>query len=352
MAEFKIGPKMVGDGHPTYFIAEISANHDGDLGKAIALIHMAADAGADCAKFQHFRADHIASFKGFEQVGKLAHQAGWNENPYDVFKRLTVPWDWTPKLKEACDKAGVEFMSTPYDIETVAHLNEYVNAFKVGSGDINYFDLHNVLDEIGKPILLGTGASELAEVVRAASWLEFSPLCLMQCNTNYTGEDANDDCLNLNVLRQYAELYPSAVLGLSDHTNGLAAILGAVALGARVIERHFTDDFQNDGPDHLFSMTPAEFEAMVEQTRSLERALGVSIKRVEINEQETVVLQRRCIRAARDLPAGHRISLADMVMLRPAPKGSFEPCNTYSLFGKILTKDIAYGEHFSEDRIQ
>jgi sialic acid synthase SpsE len=350
MTEFKVGNKWVGDNHPTYFIADISANHDGEFDKALKLIRMAADAGADVAKFQHFRADHIVSKQGFEKLGKLAHQAGWKEDVYEAFKRLAIPWEWTDKLAYACKAYGIEFMSTPYDMEAVNHLEPYVNAYKIGSGDITYIQLIRHIVSKSKPVLLATGASDFWDVHRAMEMVGAAPVCLMQCNTNYTGnDDNNEQYLNLRVIHDYKYAYPDAVMGLSDHTTNVAPILGAVTLGARVIERHFTDSPTQVGPDHGFSLDPVEWQQMVYEVRSLEKALGNGRKVIQPNEAETVVLQRRCLRAARDLGAGEVIAPADIAVLRPAPLGSMAPRLFDKVVGRTVVRPMKEGEEYYDD---
>lgn len=347
MTSFTIGNRVVGAGQPTYFIADISANHDGSLSRAKDLIRLAKRAGADCAKFQHFRADHIVSKAGFAKEGKRAHQAGWKEDVYSAFYRLSVPWDWTPELKATCDEVGIEFMSTPYDLEAVDHLDPYVNAYKIGSGDITYKQLIKHVVSKNKPIFIACGAARLADVMRAMEWLstnKMPSICLMQCNTNYTGSSSNYRFLNLRVLKEFNYLWPSIVLGLSDHTIHPYAMLGAVTLGVRVVEKHFTDSPARSGPDHGFSLDPEEWQEMVIGTRLLEAALGDGVKKVEDNEKETVVLQRRAIRASRDLAAGTVLTADDLVMLRPCPLDALPPYKSSTLIDKTLTVEIPAGE--------
>src|SRR5205807_3439233 len=215
----------------------------------------------------------------------------------------SLPWEWTPALKAHADEMGITFFSAPYDLEAVEMLDPYVPAYKIGSGDITWHEILKKIAEKKKPVILATGASTLKDVDRAVAYIRSINPCvsLLQCNTNYTGSDDNFDHIHLNVLNTYRIRYPDLVLGLSDHTPGHAAVLGAVALGARIIEKHFTDDRRRDGPDHPFSMTPATWETMVHRTRELERALGSTEKVVCGNEEDTVVVQRRCLRAARNL---------------------------------------------------
>jgi len=176
--------------------------------------------------------------------------------------------------------------------------------------------------------------------------VEINPsLVLMQCNTNYTGDPENFSHLHLNVLKTYRAMFPGLLLGLSDHTSGHAAVLGAIALGARVVEKHFTDDTKREGPDHPFSMDPATWREMVDRTRELERALGSSDKIVAGNERETVVIQRRCLRAARDLPAGTVLTREMIDVLRPAPADAVFPFEIDRVLGLRLLADLEEGEH-------
>ncbi len=345
--EIKIGERWVGGNHPTYFIADIAANHDGDLERAKMLIHLAAEAGADAAKFQNFRAPKIVSDYGFKAMGQqVSHQSKWKKSVFEVYAEASIPFDWTPVLKEACDEAGIHYFSSPYDFDAVDMLEPYVPAFKIGSGDITWLEIIRYMAGKGKPVLLATGASDIGDVQRAVgAVLETNPdLVLMQCNTNYTASLENFDHIHLNVLRTYATMYPQVVLGLSDHTPGHATVLGAVALGARVVEKHFTDDTGREGPDHPFSMDPASWRDMVERTRELERALGSPEKRVVENEQATVIVQRRCLRAAREIKAGEVLTRDMIEALRPATPGAIMPYEIDAVVGTRALADIESGQ--------
>jgi N-acetylneuraminate synthase len=354
MATFKIGTQPVGDDHPVWFIADISANHDGDLGRACELIHLAARSGANAAKFQNFRAEDIVSDRGFRALGEArSHQARWREGVYEVYRKASLPWEWTPVLKAECERAGITFFSAPYDLAAVDMLEPFMPAYKVGSGDITWPEIIDRMASKGKPVLLATGASCLDEVVAAVGVVRArgTPLGLMQCNTNYTASLENFRHSHLRVLRTYAELFPEAVLGLSDHTPGHATVLGAVALGARLVEKHFTDDNSREGPDHAFSMTPATWREMVDRTRELELALGSSHKFVADNERETVVLQRRCLRARSDLAVGAVITAADVEVLRPAPPEALVPAELPALIGRRLATPLVRGQHFTREHL-
>lgn len=344
----EINDQKIGRDYPTYFIADIAANHDGDIERAKALIYLAAEAGADAAKFQHFTAETIVSDHGFRNLnGQHSHQANWKKSVFEVYKDASVSLNWTSTLKKTCDKANIAFFTSPYSIDIVDHIDPYVPAYKIGSGDITWIEMVKYIAEKQKPYIMATGASTLDDVHRAVcAGLGINPqLCLMQCNTNYTASLENFKYIQLNVLKVYREMYPDLVLGLSDHTPGHATVLGAVALGARMIEKHFTDDVKRVGPDHAFSMNPAFWQEMVVRTRELENALGVGIKQVEANEQETVVLQRRAICMATNLTAGNILTSDHLTVLRPCPKDGLPPYRTNELIGKKLRRDISMGEH-------
>ncbi len=344
----EINEKKIGRDYPTYFIADIAANHDGDLERAKDLIFLAAEAGADAAKFQHFTAGTIVSDLGFKTLGgQQSHQSSWKKSVFEVYKDASVSLDWTPTLKETCDKAGIAFFTSPYSLEIVDHIDPYVPAYKVGSGDVTWIEMIEYIALKQKPYIMATGASTIDDVLRAVSAaLAINPmLCLMQCNTNYTASLENFKFIQLNVLKVYREMYPDLVLGLSDHTPGHATVLGAVALGARMIEKHFTDDVKRVGPDHAFSMDPKSWRDMVDRTRELENAMGVGIKQVEDNEKETVVLQRRAIRMADNLEAGCILTREHLTVLRPCPPDGLPPYEVQKLIGKKVRRDVSVGEH-------
>ncbi len=343
---------------PTYFIADIAANHDGDLERAKALIWAAKEAGADCAKFQHFKAERIVSDRGFKALAKdgaqLSHQAKWKKPVFEVYRAYELNREWNEELAATARAAGIHFMTTPYDEDAVASVDALVPAWKIGSGDITWVEFIRKVAGTGKPLLLATGASTLADVDRAvrAALAVNHQLVLMQCNTNYTGSLENFRHINLNVLKTYAARYPRVLLGLSDHSPGHATVLGAVALGARAVEKHFTDDNARVGPDHGFAMNPRSWREMVERTRELEAALGDGIKRVEANEVQTAVLQQRCLRARRDLAPGTVLTMDDLEPLRPAPAGAARPYEQSALLGRRLREARPFGEALSLDDVE
>jgi sialic acid synthase SpsE len=348
MSTMVINGKRIAEDQPAYFIADISANHDGDLERARALIALAAQAGANAAKFQHFRAEEIVSDTGFRNLQmQMSHQAKWKSSVFEVYQKASLPWEWTQVLAEECRRYGIDFFSSPYDKGAVDLLDPLVPVYKIGSGDITWLEFIDYIASKGKPVLIASGASTLSETAAAISVLRQRqvPIGLFQCNTNYTGSLENFRHIHLQVLKTYRREFPDAVLGLSDHTPGHATVLGAVALGARLIEKHFTDDNDREGPDHPFSMTPKTWADMVARTRELELALGGAEKKVEENERETVVIQRRGIRARYDLKKGERLTRDMITVVRPAPKDGFSAAEIPQVLGAELLIDVPAGEH-------
>lgn len=324
---------------PTYFIADIASNHDGDIERAKELIWLAKEAGADAIKFQHFKANKIVSDHGFKNLGiKMSHQTTWKKSVFDIYKQYECDRNWTGELVKTAKEAKIDFMTTPYDTEAVELLDPYIPVYKIGSGDITWTHLIEIIAKKNKPVILATGASNMEDVERAVDViLRYNrQFVLLQCNTNYIGSPENYKYINLRVLQSFALRYPNMILGLSDHTPYHAAVLGAIALGARVIEKHFTDNNEREGPDHAFSMNPKTWKEMVERSRELELALGNGIKRIEPNETDTLVVQRRCLRLIHNINTGEKIKENDLEALRPAPKGAIEPYEISKVVGKTL----------------
>tara|TARA_Y100000590_G_scaffold304317_1_gene343132 strand:+ start:3208 stop:4272 length:1065 start_codon:yes stop_codon:yes gene_type:complete len=343
----KIGKNIISINHKTYFVADIAANHDGSLSRAKKLIRLCAKAGANAAKFQHFKADTIVSNYGFKNIGKITHQKKWKKSVYEVYKEASIDNSWTKDLRLECKKNKIDFFTAPYDIDYVKSVYSYVDAYKIGSGDISWLDIVKEIAKKKKTVLIATGASSLNEVKQAVKTIKKfnKKIILMQCNTNYTADEKNIKYLNLNVLNQYKKIFKEdVILGLSDHTFGHNSVLGAVALGARVIEKHFTDNNLRKGPDHKFSMNPKTWKNMVLETRKLENSLGDGFKKVEKNEKQSIIVQRRGIRAKKKLFKGNKIKKEMLVYLRPCPKNALNPYEKNKILGKTLIKNIEEGE--------
>lgn len=351
----KIFNKSIGINEPTYFIAEIGSNFDGSLDRAKTLIKIAADHGADAVKFQHYTAETLVSDVGFQNLdGSVeTHQSKWKESVSLTYDKASLNREWTEELCEEAHKYNVGFFTSPYSEYLVDFVEQNVDAYKIGSGDITYTKIIDQISKKGKPVLIATGAANIDEVKHAMSTLQknCSDICLMQCNTNYEGVIESAHFQNLNVLSTFKELYPEVILGLSCHMPAWTSVLGSVAMGARVIEKHFTDDRNRKGPDHGFAINPEEWEKMVKETRLLESMLGDGVKRVESNEQQTVIVQQRCLRAKRDLNANEKITEDVIEALRPCPKDGIKPSRSEEIIGREIVKPVSKGEHIKLENL-
>ena len=354
MKKFKIGKKLISIKNKTYFIADIGANHDGSISRAKKLIRLCAKAGADAAKFQHFKAETIISPLGFKEIGKKSHQSQWKKSVFETYKDASINFEWTKILKKECKKNNIDFMTSPYDLGYVDMVEKYVSAYKIGSGDLNWHGIIKKISKKKKPMILATGASNLKEVKDTVQLITKinKDLILMQCNTNYSNEENNFENINLNVLKTYKKIFGNKViLGLSDHTSGHATVLGAISLGARVIEKHFTDSNSRNGPDHKFSMHFDSWSEMVKETRRLEKALGNGVKSIESNETHTAHVQRRSFYATKEIKKGEKIKLRSIFPLRPYLKNSFSPDQENFLIGKKVKKRIKINECIKKNSV-
>lgn len=331
-----------------YFIAEIGANHDQSFDRLMRLIDLAKSCGADAIKLQHLTPQGLGSRTGFDQAlakygNQISQHSAFKIHPIDAYSRAEISRDWTAKVREKCDNEGLDFISSPYGHDDLNHIEPYVDSVKIGSGEISNLELVEAARLTGLTVLLSTGASTIEEVERAVSLFsgDFNQLVLMQCNSDYSGGGSAVDHLNLRVLSHYRLLWPEVTLGVSDHTRGIEPILAAVALGAEVIERHFTDDCSRPGADHKIALTPPEWEGMVHSTRECERALGSAIKRVEANERRARITQRRALRATRDLEVGEVIDRSMVSALRPAPPGSLSADCLSDVLGRMLIAPVS-----------
>jgi len=322
-----------------FIIAEAGSNHNGSLKTAKKMIEVAKECGVDAIKFQLFRAKTLYPNKN-AKVGYLEGVTA-SENLYDLIESLEVPYEWIPQLAKCAGQNRIEFMATPFDLDAVQILNPYVNYFKIASYECLYEDLVNEVKKTDKPLFISTGGCTEAEIDLLvnrllAGYREKS--ILMHCIAKYP---APFEQVNLGVLPHLAKKYGIAV-GYSDHTKEpIIAPVAAVALGARVIEKHFTLDRHMAGPDHAYALEPDELKAMVNAIRSVEKAV-VQIDRRNLQDCEReLYFYKRCIYLNHDLKKGQRIKKEDLVMLR----GIGEECDYYSpmevdsVVGETLNKD-------------
>ena len=351
--KFKIGKKTISKNDPVYFIADIAANHDGSLKRAKKLIRLCAKAGANGAKFQHFKAQTIVSKRGFDKIGKITHQSKWKKSVYEVYEDASINFNWTKELKKECKKYKIDFLTSPYDLDYVDKVEKHICAYKIGSGDITWLEIIKKISKKKIPVILATGAATLNEVKQAVKIIKKNnkKLVLMQCNTNYTNSIENYNFINLNVLKSYKRVFGNnVILGLSDHTHGHVTVLGAVALGARVIEKHFTDDNNRLGPDHAFSMNFNTWTNMVNETRILEKTLGDGIKKIEKNETKSSMVQKRSIYAINDIEK-NQIFKNNITVLRPALKNHLPADKFAWLKNKKAKKSIKKGECINIEKV-
>lgn len=310
-ASFKIGAKTIGPGHPVYFIAEIGSNHDGNLDQARKLIVESAQAGANAVKFQSFTADGLYVPRKREN-GRWAENATWK-----AFKSWEFPERWTAPLTACAREHGVDFLSTPFSVQALKRLvAARVPAIKIASGDMTHLALIRAAAATARPVLVATGMADLQETRRAfaAAGGAHGKAALFHCVSLYPprSEDMNLRAVT-TLIREFG-----CPVGLSDHTPGHAAVLGAIALGATLVEKHITLSRALKGPDHPYALEVSEFAAMVRAARILEKSLGDGVKRPAPAEEGERVFARRGLYAARPIKAGARVCAADVNTVRPA----------------------------------
>ena len=313
-----IGERRVGPGEPAYVIAEAGSNHNRDLPTAKKLIDVAAEAGADAVKFQTYTAEGLYSRKTptmsyLADAGLLEDQ----ESVWELIKRIEIPWEWHHELAEHAAGAGLDFLSTPFEEKAVDLLAEVgVPAYKIASYEVNHLPLIEACARTGRPLIISTGMASLGDIERAldtANAAGASQIVVLHCAINYPPRFED---LNLRAIGTLAAAFGLPV-GWSDHTMGHTADVVAVALGACVIEKHYTLSRAQEGPDHPFALEPAEFAAMVTAIREAEASIGSSVKRVTEAETEMFTLGRRSLVAAHALPAGRPLTREDIAVKRP-----------------------------------
>jgi N-acetylneuraminate synthase/N,N'-diacetyllegionaminate synthase len=337
LASIQAGNFCIGHGHPVFIIAEGGVNHSGDVDMALRLVEEAKRVGADCVKFQTFKAERVVT----EEAPKAAYQlktTSAKESQVEMLRKLELD-EWAyPQLLDACQEEDILFLSTPYNVEDVDFLDNLgVQAFKIASGQAVEPYFVEYVAKKGKPILLSTGMCTLVEVDRAVRVVRGTgndQIVVLQCTTNYPS--AIEDC-NLHAMVTMRDAL-DVLVGYSDHTEGLTAATSSVALGACVVERHFTLDKSLPGPDHSSSSDPDEFVALVRQIRQAELALGSSAKYPCQIEQENALGMRRSIVAKGTIRSGQIITEGMLTFKRPAT--GLKPDLLPELVGRVATCDI------------
>lgn len=345
MKTVKIGSKIIGEGHPCFIVAEAGSNHNGNLQKALGLIDIAAEAGADAVKFQTFRAEKLyLKNAGVSRYLKL------KKSIYDIIKEMEMPLDWIPQLADYCKKKGILFLSTPTDEDCVDLLEPYVPAYKVASYEMTATPLVEYMAKKKKPMIVSTGTASLEEVRETVEVIKRAGnqnVILLQCTASYP---APLEAINLKAILTMKKEFGIPV-GLSDHSREFdVAPMAAVALGANVIEKHFTFSNTLPGPDHRFAVEPKELKEMVIKIRNVEKALGTGIKKSLAIEEELKRFARRSIFAIRDVKKGEKFASDNVATLRCGmQKGRLRPAEYKKLLNKIARRNIKALEAIREE---
>jgi len=335
----KIKNTLIGEGYPAYIIAEMSANHGGDINRAIEIIHAAKEAGANCIKIQTYTADTLTidSDKEYFQIKKGTWKG---ESLYSLYKKAYTPWEWQGKLKEEAEKAGIDFLSTPFDKTAVDFLEDLgVDFYKIASFELVDIPLIKYVASKGKPIIMSTGMGTLGEIEEAVNTVKSqgnNDLCLLKCSSAYP---AIPDDMNLKTIKNLEETF-GVPAGLSDHSLGSVAAVTAVAIGAKVIEKHFCLSRKVESADASFSMEPQEFKQMVQDIRAAEKAMGrISY---EVSEREKISRTfRKSIFVVKNIKKGEILTEENIRIIRPA--NGLEPKYFPDVLGKKAVKDIERG---------
>ncbi len=341
-SRIKIGNKLIGGKNdPCFIIAEAGSNHNRDFETAKKLIDEAKNAGADAIKFQTYSAGTL-----YPKNKKPLFLIGEKEKPFDIIKKIELPRDWQAKLARYAENKGIIFLSTPFDKEAIDELDKLVPAFKWASPELIDKPLLEYAAKKGKPIILSTGFYGTKEIRESLGWVEGtgnSAVALLHCTGLYPTkpEDVN--------LRAIAELKKFKIpVGFSDHTASVVIPAVAVAIGAKIIEKHFTLDRNMNGPDHAFALEPIELSGMVKNIRDVEKSMGSGVKKPTIEESKKEKLIRRGIVAKRQIKKGEKFSL-DNITTKRVGSGSLPPKDIYKIFNKKAKRNILQDQIIKEN---
>jgi N-acetylneuraminate synthase/N,N'-diacetyllegionaminate synthase len=345
----KIENRVIGERFPCFIIAEAGVNHNGKLDLAKKMVEVAAEAGVDAIKFQTFRAEKIVSqFTPKAEYQK--RQTDLNESQLEMLKKYELGWEEFKILADFTRQKNLIFLSSPFDEESADFLEEIgVSAYKIPSGEITNLPLLQHIAQKKKPILLSTGMATLGEVEAAVEVLKSSgatEIALLHCVSNYPTSLKE---VNLRVMESLRSAF-RLLIGFSDHTLGVTASLAAVAMGASIIEKHFTLDKKMPGPDHQASLSPKELKKLVQGIREVEEALGDGVKKLTAEEKEIKRVIRKKIVARRNLPAGTVISF-DCIALKRSPEG-LDPQYLELIFERKTKVQIARDEPITLDKLE
>ena len=340
----QIGARAIGPELPCVVIAEAGVNHNGSLEMALRLVDAAAEAEADIVKFQTFKSEEVVTPTA-PQADYQLRNTGMVESQLEMIRKLELPDDAFRTIQEHCRQRGITFLSTPFDRGSVDLLNEMgVDAFKIPSGEITNHPFLTYVARNGKPLIVSTGMCDIEEVATALDVIRTTAdvgVVLLHCVSNYPAAPAN---VNLRAMKTLERRFEVPV-GFSDHTEGISIPIGAAALGACIVEKHFTLDRTLPGPDHRASLEPAELSAMVRGIRDVQAALGDGVKRQVAEERNTAAVARRSLVAAHDLRAGTMIAEGMVAIRRPGT--GLPPSDLARILGRKLKQDIAAGDLFT-----
>ena len=334
----QINGRNIGDGNPSYIIAEMSANHAGSIQHAKEIIHAAKETGADCLKIQTYTADTITMncHNKYFQIGNGTWEG---ENLYSLYEKAYTPWEWQAELYDTAKKVGLDFFSTPFDFTAVDFLEEFgMEFYKIAYFELVDIPLIEYVASKGKPIIMSTGMGSLGEIEDAVNAIKKynCPLALLKCSSAYP---AIPDSMNLKTIPNMKELF-NVPVGLSDHSMGSIAAVTAVALGANVIEKHFCLSRSIENPDSSFSMEPKEFEEMVKNIRDAERAMGVvnyTVTEQEMNNRSF----RKSIFVSKDIKKGEKLTPDNIRVIRPGY--GMKPKYYEQVLGQTAIQDLEAG---------
>lgn len=326
----------------TFIIAEAGDNHNGDINLAYKLIDKAAEAGADCVKFQTFITEEIIS-KNARMAEYQKKNTGQDESQFEMVKKLELSFSDFEKLKEYCDCKKIMFLSTPFDLKSVDFLESIgVNVWKIPSGEITNLPYLIKIAKTNKDIILSTGMATIEEIEQTVSVLKENGagnITLLHCTTEYPAPVNEVNLFAMKTMRKYFNLD----VGYSDHTQGIAIPTAAVALGATVIEKHFTLDKNMDGPDHKASLEPHELKDMVDAIRQVEKALGNGEKKPSPSEIKNIAIARKSIVARCDIKKGDTFSEENLAIKRPGE--GISPMSWFEILGKEAKRDFIEDEY-------
>jgi N,N'-diacetyllegionaminate synthase len=343
-----IGERRVGNGEPCFIIGEAGVNHNGSFELALELVDVAACAGCDAVKFQTFKPERVCSPHAPKADYQLQTTAA-EESQLEMGKKLELPFEAFRELHRYCHEKGIIFLSTPFDYESVDFLDKLpVPAFKIPSGEITNLFLVEHIAGKGRPLIVSTGMAVLEEVSIAVETIRETgnqQMVLLQCVSNYPAQPSS---VNLRAMRTLEDAFGVAA-GLSDHTVGTEIAFAAVALGACVIEKHFTLSQELPGPDHRASLEPAGLATLVQGIRNIESALGDGVKRPAAEELNTAAVARRSLVAAAFIPAGTALTVDLLDILRPGT--GLPPSMRSKLVGRRALHDIGAGTILTLDML-